>query len=195
VQEGGDALGNVTAPEPAHVDAALSVVAATTRVPATTVAQLQSGANGQPLVREVVARALSASVRMPWTRRQTDVFDVLGTFPSALRQAAEPRLARRCVAAAARAAGEPDWVDDVHALAADARARDIIRRLETASPPRRSPMSLASLRAGLAAGPVDPETRERSAAQLRREIEWQLASAMVRPLVQAAASAAASCSD
>jgi hypothetical protein len=195
VQEGGDALGNVTAPEPAHVDAALSVVAATTRVPAKTVAQLQSGANDQPLVREVVARALSANLRMPWTRRPADAFDVLGTFPSALRQAAEPRLARRCVAAAARAAGEPDWVDDVHELVADARARDIIRRLETASPPRRSPMSLSSLRSGLAAGPVDPETRKRSAAQLRREIEWQLANAMVRPLDQAAASATANCSD
>ncbi|MGH7714043.1 MAG: hypothetical protein ACREOG_22375, partial [Gemmatimonadaceae bacterium] len=127
VQEGGDALGNTTAPEPGQIDAAVSVVAAATRIPGSTVAQVHAGADAAPLVRDVVARALATTIRMPWARRAVSPFDALGAAPAALRQAVDPRLARRCVAAAAGAAGEPDWVADVYALAADARARDVIR--------------------------------------------------------------------
>jgi hypothetical protein len=192
VQEGGDALGNVIAPEAGQVDAAISVVSAATHVPAATIAQLHAGSDAAPLVREVVTRALTAGIRMPWTRRTANPFDALGDLPAALRQAAEPRLVRRCVAAAARAAGEPDWIDDVHGIVADARARDIVRRMQTA-PARRYPTPLASVRAGLLSGPVDPTLRARSAAQLRRDIEWQLASAMLPPLAQA--SAVVSCSN
>ncbi|MEW5917333.1 MAG: hypothetical protein AB1762_13050, partial [Gemmatimonadota bacterium] len=48
VQEGGDALGNVSAPEPAQVDAAISVVATATRIPPGTLAHLQAGTDGLP---------------------------------------------------------------------------------------------------------------------------------------------------
>ncbi len=186
VQEGGDALGNTTAPQPAHVDAAVSVVTAATRVPVKTVARVHADADGAPLVRDVVARALATTIRMPWGmgRRSASTFDALGAAPAMFRQAADPRLARRCMAAAARAAGEPDWVDDVYGLVADARARDVMRRLQQAPPNVRRTYA-SPLRARLAAGPVEPTLRSRSAAELRREIEWQLAAEMMMPLAQA----------
>jgi hypothetical protein len=190
VQEGGDALGNTTAPQPAHVDAAVSVVTTATRVPVSTVAQVHADADGPPLVRDVVARALATTIRMPWgssaggSRRAAAIFDAIGAVPAMFRQSTDPRLARRCMAAAARAAGEPDWVDDVYGLVADARARDVMRRLQQA-PPNARRQAASPLRALLAAGPVEPELRSRSAAELRREIEWQLVGAMVLPLAQA----------
>ena len=187
VQEGGDALGNTTAPQPAHVDAAVSVVTTATRVPVKTVAQVHADADGPPLVRDVVARALATAIRMPWgsggPRRGASTFDAVTAAPAMFRQATDPRLARRCMAAAARAAGEPDWVDDVYGLVADARARDVMRRLQQA-PPNVRRQAASPLRARLAAGPVEPQLRSRSAAELRREIEWQLAGAMVLPLAQ-----------
>ena len=102
------------------------------------------------------------------------------------RAAADPRAARACLASISRA-GEPDWVGDAIALAAEARSRDVIRRMRQ-SAPRRPGTRDAHLRAGLYAGPVDPQVRARSVAVLRREIEWQLATAMLTPLTQASQS-------
>jgi hypothetical protein len=186
IQDGGDALGNTTAPERGHVDAAVSVISAATRVPVRTVAQIHAAVDEEPLVRDVVTRALSTNIRMPWSRRAVSPFDALGGAPSMFRQATDPRLARRCVAEAARVAGEPDWVADVYALVADARSRDVMRRLQHSSTPARR-MSTHMVRAGLAAGPVEPTLRETSFNQLRRDIEWQLAEAMLSPLAQASA--------
>ncbi|MGQ0640155.1 MAG: hypothetical protein ACT4P6_05185 [Gemmatimonadaceae bacterium] len=186
IQDGGDALGNTTAPAPDQVDAAVSVIAAATRVPTRTVAEVLAGAARAPLVREAVARGLATNIRMPWSRRAVSPFDALGAAPAMLRQAADPRQARRCLADAARAAGEPEWIGDVHALVADARSRDVMRRLQQSSPLARR-ASTNALRAGLGTGPVDPALRDRSLEQLRRDIEWQLAAASVTPLAQASA--------
>jgi hypothetical protein len=191
VQDGGDALGNSTAPEPAQIDAAVSVITAATRIPIRTVAQIHASAEA-PLVRDVVTRALASSIRMPWLHRAASPFDALGAARAILRHAADPRAARRCFGEVARAAGEPEWVGDVHALVADVRARDVLRRLQRSALLARRP-STNQLRLGLWPGPVDPDLREHSLEQLRRDIEWQLAAALVPPLAQA--SAVATCAD
>lgn len=184
VQEGGDALGNTATPDIGQIDAAVSVLATATRVPERVVQQVHAGTSFSPLVREVVHSALATTLRMPWSHGAASPFDAIGAAPSAFRQATDPRLARRCVAALARAAGEPDWIADVHALVADARSRDVIRRMQK-DPPRRPLMrDGARTRASLRAGPIDPLLRAQSVAQLRREIEWQLAAAMGTPLAQ-----------
>jgi len=184
IQDGGDALGNTSAPEAAQVDAAMSVIAAATQVPSRTVADVLSRAERPLLVREAVARALATNLRMPWSRRAISFFDALGAAPAMFRQAVDPRAARRCAADAARAAGEPEWIGEVHALVADARARDVMRRLQRSSAPKRLPNAV---RAGLGVGPLDPEVRQRSLAHLTRDLEWQLAAAIVPPLAQASA--------
>ncbi len=193
VQDAGDALGNTSAPEHAQIDAAVSVLASATKVPHRTVVSVHRGAGGaggaggrDPLVRHVVDRALTVSLRLPWHRWATSAVDVLRNASATFRQAADPRFARSCIAASARAAGEPDWLADVHALVADARTRDVVRRLPQ-FPPRRPLARDPAGRGGLAAGPVDPALRARATAALRREIEWQLATAMSSPLVQASA--------
>lgn len=185
VQEGGDALGNTSTPNVGQIDAAVSVLSSATRVPDRTVQQVHARTSATPLVREVLHSALATTLRMPWNRRAVSPFEAVSAAPTTFRQAADPRLARRCVAAFARAAGEPDWVGDVHALAADARSRDVIRRLQQGSMRRPLARDGALARVGLNAGPVDPLLRAQSVALLRREIEWQLAAAMVTPLAQA----------
>ena len=186
VQESGDALGNTAAPKLELIDAAVSVLAPAIRVPQRTVDDVHARSSAT-LVRDVIGRALSANVRMPWTRRANPVFDALGNAPAMFRAAADPRAARACLAAFTRASGEPDWVGDAVALAADARSRDVLRRMRQTSP-RRPGMRDALLRAGLYAGPVDPHLRARSVAAVRREIEWQLATALLAPLAQASQS-------
>jgi hypothetical protein len=186
VQDVGDALGNTSAPEHSQIDAAVSVLASATKVPHRTMVSVHRGAGRDPLVRDVVARALTVNLRMPWHRWATSTVAVLGNASATFRQSADPRFARSCVAASARAAGEPDWIADVHALVADARTRDVIRRLQQ-FPPRRPLARDPAGRGGLATGPVDPALRARATAVLRREIEWQLAADMTSPLVQASA--------
>jgi len=190
VQDAGDALGNTSAPEHAQIDAAVSVLASATKVPHRTVVSVHRGvapgAGRDPLVRHVVDRALAVNLRMPWHRWATSAVDVLGNASATFRQAGDPRFARSCVAASARAAGEPDWIGDVQALVAEARTRDVIRRLQQ-FPPRRPLARDPAGRGGLATGPVDPALRARATAVLRREIEWQLAAATSTPLVQASA--------
>ncbi len=187
VQDAGDALGNTSAPEHAQIDAAVSVLASATKVPHRTVVSVHRGIEGSrdPLVRHVVDRALAVNLRMPWHRWATSV-DVLGNAAATFRQAGDPRFARSCVAASARAAGEPDWIADVHALVAEARTREVVRRLQQ-FPPRRPLARDPAGRGGLATGPVDPALRARATAVLRREIEWQLAAATSSPLVLASA--------
>ncbi|HEY7569669.1 MAG TPA: hypothetical protein VH762_18945 [Gemmatimonadaceae bacterium] len=184
VQDVGDALGNTSAPEHSQIDAAVSVLASATKVPHRTVVSVHRGAGRDPLVRDVVARALTVNLRMPWHRWATSALDVLGNAAAMFRQAADPGFARSCVAASARAAGEPEWIADVNALVAEARTRDVIRRLQQ-FPPRRPLVRDPAGRGGLATGPVDPAQRARATAVLRREIEWQLATDMSVPLVQA----------
>jgi hypothetical protein len=148
------------------------------------VISVHRGAGRDPLVRDVVARALTVNLRLPWHRWAMSTIDVLDNASATFRQSADPRVARSCVAASARAAGEPDWIGDVLALVADARARDVVRRLQQ-FPPRRPLARDPAGRGGLATGPVDPALREHATAVLRREIEWQLAAALTSPLVQA----------
>lgn len=186
VQDVGDALGNSSTPEDGQIDAAVSVLASATIVPHRTVVSVHRGAGRDPLVRDVVARALAVNLRLPWQRWRASAMDALGNAAAAFRQSTDPRFARSCVAASARAAGEPDWTSDVQALVADARARDVIRRLQH-GPPRRPLARDPAGRGGLAVGPVDPALRSRAMASLRREIEWQLAAEMTTPLVQASA--------
>ncbi len=186
VQEGGDALGNTSTPDAGQIDAAVSVLSTATRVPNRMVQQVHAGTSA-PLVREVLESALATNLRMPWNRRVTSPFDAVSAAPTTFRQATDPRLARRCVAAFARAAGEPEWVGDVHALVADARSRDVIRRMQQGLARRPLGREAALVRGALNPGPIDPVLRARSVALLRREIEWQLAAAMVSPLAQASA--------
>lgn len=187
VQEGGDALGNTATPDVGQIDAAVSVLSTATRVPERMVQQMHAGTSVAPLVREVVHNALATTLRMPWNYRAASPFDAVNAASSVFRQATDPRLARRCVAALARAAGEPEWIGDVHALVADARSRDVIRRMQQGLPRRPLARDGALARASLTAGPIDPLLRTQSVSLLRREIEWQLAAAMVSPLVQASA--------
>jgi len=187
VQEGGDALGNTATPDVGQIDAAVSVLSTATRVPERTIQQVHAGTSFSPLVREVVHSALATNLRIPWNHRAASPFDAVSAARSAFRQATDPRLARRCVAALARAAGEPEWIADVHALVADARSRDVIRRMQQGLPRRPLARDGALARASLNPGPIDPLLRAQSATLLRREIEWQLAAAMVSPLVQASA--------
>jgi hypothetical protein len=184
VQDVGDALGNTSTPEHAQIDAAVSVLASATKVPHRTVVSVHRGAARDPLVRDVVARALSVNLRMPWHRWAISAVDVLGNASATFRLAADPRFARSCVAASARAAGEPDWIGEVNSIVAEARTRDVIRRLQQ-FPPRRPLARDPEGRGGLATGPVDPAIRAGATAMLRREIEWQLAADMSAPLVQA----------
>lgn len=194
VQDVGDALGNTSAPEHAQIDAAVSVLASATKVPHRTLVAVHRGAGAgrDPLVRDVLARALSVNVRMPWYRWATSSVDVLGSASAMFRQASDARFARACIAASVQAAGEPNWTGDLYALVADARSRDVIRRLQQ-YPPRRPLARDPGGRGGLAAGPVNPSLRAEATAALRREIEWQLASELTTPLVQA--SAVPSCPD
>ena len=184
VQDVGDALGNTSPPEHAQIDAAVSVLASATKVPHRTVVSVHRGAARDPLVRDVVARALSVNLRMPWHRWAVSAVDGLGNAAATFRLAADPRFARSCVAASARAAGEPDWIGEVNSIVAEARTRDVIRRIQQ-FPPRRPLARDPAVRGGLATGPVDPALRARATALLRREIEWQLATDMSAPLVLA----------
>jgi hypothetical protein len=191
VQEHGDALGNSARPDSGQVNAALSVVGAATRVPERTVAQVHAEARsgGPLLVREIVSRALETPLNLSLRRPALRPFDALGAAALEFRRGTDPRFARRCMTEAAEAAGEPEWVSDVYGLVADARARWVMRHVQTGRPFARGRAALRldtdGRYAAFQAGPVDPDLRAASQAQVRREVEWQLAASMIPPVAQA----------